>query len=205
MLAAASVKSEIKAAGGAVPVHFEATGGLQSTTVDPPVPVVAAPPVVVPLVPPVSVPVAAPPVVTVTAPPVALTEPPVEVATAPPVLVAPPPTDAFEPPVELVVPPTAAPVPPPLLVEPPDVLLVLPPTLLDGLLFVVDELQPITNEAITRDSNPMPEINEARRVVMTKTPFPQNIQHPTSLRKAFHIRNNPELKGSRGIFVAIAF
>jgi len=160
-------KSEIRAAGGVVPVHFVIVGGLQSTVLEPPVPVVPAPPVSVPVAaPPVSVPVTAPPVVTAAAPPVGvLTAPPVATAAAPPVGLAPPPTAAFEPPDEVVVPPTAA--APPLLVVPPVVLLVLPPTLL----FVVDELQPTTNVAITSDSNPMPDINKARRVVIAKTPF----------------------------------
>ncbi len=150
MLPDAIEKSEIRAAGGVVPVHFVIVGGLQSTVLEPPVPVVPAPPV--------SVPVPAPPVG-------ALTEPPVVTVPAPPVGLAPPPTAAFEPPDEVVVPPTAA--APPLLVVPPVVLLVLPPTLL----FVVDELQPTTNVAITSDSNPMPDINKARRVVIAKTPF----------------------------------
>lgn len=162
MLPDAIVKSEINAAGGVVPVHRAVTGGLQSTAVEPPVPVVAAPPV--------SVPVAAPPVG-------ALTEPPVVTVAAPPVGFAPPPAEAFVPPVELGLPPTVAPVPPPLLVAPPDVVLVLPP-LLGGLVFDVDEPQPITNVAITSDSNPILEINEARRVVMAKTPF--FADHPAS-------------------------
>ncbi len=200
-----------------MPVQSVAAGGLQSTAVDPPVPLVAAPPVVVPLAPPVSVPVpvppvsvlvAAPPVEAATAPPVeAVTEPPVVTVAAPPVGFALPPTAAFVPPTELVVPPTLAPVAPPLLVEPPDELLVLPPRLPGGLLFVVDELQPIANVAITSDSNPMLEINEARRVVMTKTPFfrrSSNIQQPSSLRKAFHIRISQELKGSNAISTASA-
>ena len=157
MLPDAIEKSEIRAAGGVVPVHCVVVGELQSTAVEPPVPVVPAPPVSVPVAaPPVSVPVTAPPVVTAAAPPVGvLTAPPVATAAAPPVGFAPP--------------PTAAPAPPPLPVVPP--LLALPPTLPVGLLFVVVEPQPITKVAITSDSNPMPEIIEARRVVMTKTPF----------------------------------
>jgi hypothetical protein len=64
---------------------------------------------------------------------------------------------AWVPPVESVVPPTLPPAPPDVLARPP-----------------VDEWQPIVKATNTND--PIPEINEARRVDMAQTPFPQAIQ-----------------------------
>jgi hypothetical protein len=60
---------------------------------------------------------------------------------------------------------------------------VLPPLLFGGLAFMVDELQPISRANNTNDSSPVPEINEARRVDMARTPFPEAIQNPLASRR----------------------
>jgi hypothetical protein len=81
---AAIEKSEIKAAGGTVPVQYVVTGGLQSTAVEP---TTVEPPMAaekLPPVPPAPVPSGDPPVAVTVAPPVAMTAAPPVPAALPP-------------------------------------------------------------------------------------------------------------------------
>jgi hypothetical protein len=105
-------------------------------------------------------------------PPVPLAAPPVPVTTAdPPVAV------TAAPPVPVVAAPPVARVPP-----------TLPPA---PLAFIVDEPQPITRPRNTNHSNPIPEIDEARRIDMARTPF---LQKTPLSGKLLITRNGQKLK-----------
>jgi hypothetical protein len=72
----------------------------------------------------------------------------------------------------------------------------MPPTLPPvPLAFIVDEPQPTIRPTTTNHSNPIPEIDEARRIDMARTPFLQALRKPLASGRLFI---SGTVKNSRG-------